>query len=200
MKKTNLKRLNNKGFTLIELLAVVVILAVVMGIAMTNVLSAMNKARAGSLSDSATSVSRAFNEKYTESLVDGVPTGVYSDVLGSGNGYDFSSTGAYKITKGLEAELNISPSTYLLDDAAKGSAITITSNAMTTDTSFVYYNSVKGSFTICMIANPTGNNYVAGNIKPTNTTITIDGVTVTLTEKTSGKGVMYACSNGLKSW
>lgn len=48
-----MKKLNNKGFTLIELLAVVVILAVVMGIAMTSVLSAMNKSRGGSLEDSA---------------------------------------------------------------------------------------------------------------------------------------------------
>ena len=65
MKKNNLKRLNNKGFTLIELLAVVVILAVVMGIAMTSVLSAMNKSRGGSLSDTATVIAQAFNQKYT---------------------------------------------------------------------------------------------------------------------------------------
>ena len=57
--------MNNKGFTLIELLAVVVILAVVMGIAMTTVLSSMNKARAGALSDSATAIAQGFNTKYT---------------------------------------------------------------------------------------------------------------------------------------
>ena len=61
MKKFNNQKLNNKGFTLIELLAVVVILAVVMGIAMTQVLSAMNKSRAGSLADSALVVANAFN-------------------------------------------------------------------------------------------------------------------------------------------
>ena len=44
-----MKKLNRKGFTLIELLAVIVILAVVMGIAITSVLSSMNSARAGAV-------------------------------------------------------------------------------------------------------------------------------------------------------
>ena len=42
MEKFNRKRLNNKGFTLVELLAVVVILAIVMGITGTAVLNSIN--------------------------------------------------------------------------------------------------------------------------------------------------------------
>ena len=91
LKNIKRKRLNNKGFTLIELLAVVVILAVVMGIAMTSVLSAMNNSRKGSLQDSAISVARAFTTKYSEDMVTGATNKVYEDVLGSGNGFNFST-------------------------------------------------------------------------------------------------------------
>ena len=39
------KKLNNKGFTLIELLAVIVILAIVMGVAANAILNVMNDSR-----------------------------------------------------------------------------------------------------------------------------------------------------------
>ena len=64
MKK--IMKLNRKGFTLIELLAVIVILAVVMGIAATSVLSAMNNSRKSSLQDSALSAADAFRTSYAE--------------------------------------------------------------------------------------------------------------------------------------
>ena len=49
LKNINRRKLNNKGFTLIELLAVVVILAIVMGIAATSVLSSINNSRSSTL-------------------------------------------------------------------------------------------------------------------------------------------------------
>lgn len=49
LKNINRRKLNNKGFTLIELLAVVVILAIVMGIAATSVLNSINNSRKSSL-------------------------------------------------------------------------------------------------------------------------------------------------------
>ena len=82
MRKINRKRLNNKGFTLVELLAVVVILAVVMGIAATAVLSSMNNSRKGSLQNSAKSVAQAFQTKYSESMVTGTSSSIYNDVMG----------------------------------------------------------------------------------------------------------------------
>ena len=50
------KRLNSKGFTLIELLAVIVILALIMVIAIPNVLESMNSSRVSSLHSKAKSV------------------------------------------------------------------------------------------------------------------------------------------------
>ena len=109
MKRINRKKLNNKGFTLIELLAVVVILAVVMGIATNSVLSSMNKSRGGSLSDSAMVIANAFNQKYTESLVDGVPNNIYKDVV---DGYNFQSSKVYYIDASLADTFNISEEAY----------------------------------------------------------------------------------------
>lgn len=64
MEKINIfkrKRLNNKGFTLIELLAVVVILAIVMGIAATSVLNSINNSRRSSLYSAAQNAANQLN-------------------------------------------------------------------------------------------------------------------------------------------
>ena len=128
-----MKKLNNKGFTLIELLAVIVILAVVMAIASTSVISAMNNSRKSSLQDSAKSVQQAFQTKYSESIVTNSATAIYGDVIGlyhTGsssnpnpetrvNGYDFTAAKKdapryYFLSAGLSNELNLSTSTYNL--------------------------------------------------------------------------------------
>ena len=56
------KKLNNKGFTLIELLAVVVILALLMSISVTSVLSAMNNSRISTLHTNASAFANWYNE------------------------------------------------------------------------------------------------------------------------------------------
>ena len=121
MKKICRKRLNNKGFTLVELLAVVIILAVVMGIAMNSVLSSMNKARGGSLADTAMVIANSFNQKYTESLVDGVPSNVYGDVLNA-KGYNFQSSIIYYIDARLADTFNISTNGYVLKQATNATS------------------------------------------------------------------------------
>ncbi len=183
----NRKKLNNKGFTLIELLAVVVILAVVMGIAATQVLSAMSKSRAGSLSDSALIIADGFNHKYTESLVDGVPTDVYGDVDGF-DGYDFASDATYYLDSKLADEFSISSSAYSLKASAEVPATGI-------DASFVNFNSKTGKFVVCLVANDTGNIYVAANAKADKRKVTINKKEYTFVNK-----AMFACSDGQKSW
>lgn len=187
-----LRKLNNKGFTLIELLAVVVILAVVMGIAMTSVLSSMNKSRGGSLSDSASVIANAFNQKRTEAMVDGVPSDVYGDVLGSTTtekrGYDFQDNKVAPIYKGLASTFNISESGYVLGNAYA----TITADSVST--SFVSYDNSTGKFVVCMVANPKGNYYVASFTSKSEAS-NVNGVSYTFAAKT-----MFACSNGEKSW
>ena len=200
-----LRKLNNKGFTLIELLAVVVILAVVMGIAMTSVLSSMNKARGGSLQDSAVTISQAFNQKYTESLVDGVPSNVYGDVLNN-KGYNFQSTQAYYISSKLANTFNISKSAYQLDGGqvngvqdATAATMKLSSGATNVSDSFVYFNATDAKFVVCMFANKSGSYYV-DNYKKNNTAASSFKDITPSFNFTAAKDTMFACSDGTKSW
>ena len=63
------KRLNNKGFTLIELLAVVVILAIVMGISATSVLNSINNSRSSSLHSTAQTAANTLNTWISEDML-----------------------------------------------------------------------------------------------------------------------------------
>lgn len=191
----NRKKLNNKGFTLIELLAVVVILAVVMGIAMTSVLSSMNKARGGSLSDSATSIAQAMQTKYTESLVDGAPSAVYNDV-GSFAGYDFTNNYVNYLDSQLATEFNITSTAYSLTSV-------VTSGFSTTgiDKSIIGFNATTGKFVVCMVANPAGSYYVAAySIGNSANKSTVSKVSINGSDYTFKNGEMFACSDGTKSW
>ena len=193
-----MKKLNRKGFTLIELLAVIVILAVVMGIAANSVLSSMNKSRAGALSDSALIVANAFSQKYTEALVDGVPTKVYGDVTGFG-GYDFSTTKNYYIDSKLADTFNISASNY----AIAGSTGAATAVATSVDQSFVSFNASTGKFVVCLVANKTGSNFVDANKVTADTALS--AVKTKSTDPTYNtikikSGNMAACSDGTKTW
>ena len=211
MKLKNIKRkkLNNKGFTLIELLAVVVILAVVMGIAMTSVLTAMNKSRGGSLADTASIIAQAFNQKRTEALVDGVPSNVYggtNEPMGNGatDGYDFQASAKYYIDKKLADTFNISGG----DTSSTASYILGTKGPVPTDaaitSSFISYNDNTGKFIACMIANPKGNYYVkaygAGSSEVTLGTLKTPSTDSDIKNIKVSVGTMIACSDGTKSW
>lgn len=206
--KINRKRLNNKGFTLIELLAVVVILAVVMGIAMTSVLSSMNNSRKGSLQNSAKKVSQTIQTKYSEALVTNSVADVYGDVLKSDatnkNGFDFSAPGVvlYTLPDGLKDDMNLSPSTYLLDTATKPTPITVTTDASgnktaTATNSFVGFDGSK--VIVCLFAKQGGSYYVGDATK---TAGTVDFAEVKITMETaSGAADMWACStDNTQSW
>lgn len=200
-----MKKLNNKGFTLIELLAVIVILAVVMGIAANSVISSMNKARAGALGDTALVIANGFNQKYTESMVDNSQSDVYGDVLGAGKGYDFSggTNKVYQIVKNLGNTFNISNDNYVLfDSTTKPAALTVSSDTVV-ERSIVIFNATTGKFVVCMFAKNTGSNFVAGNSVASDTAF---GSLLTKTTDTTYKdmkvksGSMVACSDGTKTW
>ena len=205
-----MKKLDNKGFTLIELLAVVVILAVVMGIAMNSVLSSMNKARGGSLQDTAQVIANAFNQKYTEALVGGVPTKVYSDVSGFSTGYNFSSTKGYYIDTHLADTFNISTSNYVLGNGA--TSLNLSGSSVSTDvnTSFVVYNSTNGKFVVCMVANSSGSNFVSAyktsaavklsELGDSNKPAGIKSNDTTYNAVGLAANVMMACSDGTRTW
>lgn len=67
--KNNRKRLNNKGFTLIELLAVVVILAIVMGITGNAVLNSINNSRKSTLHSAAQTAANTLNTWISEDML-----------------------------------------------------------------------------------------------------------------------------------
>ena len=69
LKNINRRKLNNKGFTLIELLAVVVILAIVMGIAATSVLTSINNSRKSSLVSTSQNLANTLNTWVSEDMV-----------------------------------------------------------------------------------------------------------------------------------
>lgn len=181
-----MKKLNNKGFTLIELLAVIVILAVVMGIAANSVITSMNKARAGSLIDSAMVVANGLNQKHLEAQVDGSTTV---------DGMDFSKTAAYVLPKSILTEYGLKEADYSFADSV--TAI-VTNNTTNQTNSFVYYDSASGKFTVCLVAANGGSVYVAANVKAKQNLVTLP---------TSGKYIqsgttanMVGCSNGNKTW
>lgn len=209
--KNNRKRLNNKGFTLIELLAVVVILAVVMGIAMNSVLTSMNKSRGGSLLDSAMIVANTFNQKYTESMVGG--TGLPSNVFGgsgepmTNGGYDFTTDAVYYLDKDLASTFNITEKNYAFvnsntsinanADAAVTPTVRLTSGTVSAN-SFVHFNANTGKFVVCLFANNKGSYFVnAYKVIPVApaTSVAIGTLGVSANADT-----MYACSDGTKSW
>ena len=185
-----------------------------MGIALTSVLTAMNKSRGGSLQDSAMVIANAFNQKYTESLVGGVPSDVYAgtnEPLTTENGYNFQSNAIYYIDKALANTFNISEDNYAFANsdqsknanyvASVDTNVGFTANT-TVKNSFVQFDASTGKFVVCMFANKTGSYYV-DNYKLTaaqSITSLKVGTSATNITITGASGEMYACSNGTKSW
>ena len=64
-----MKRLNRKGFTLVELLAVIVILAIVVGITLVTVLPTIKQARQEAFDVTAQTAADYFNKQYELSIV-----------------------------------------------------------------------------------------------------------------------------------
>ena len=69
LKNINRRKLNNKGFTLIELLAVIVILAIVMGLAANSVINSINNSRKSTLYSAAQAAANSLNTWVTEDSV-----------------------------------------------------------------------------------------------------------------------------------
>ena len=170
-----MKKLNRKGFTLIELLAVIVILAIVMGVATTSVLSAMNNSRRSSLLNSAKTAADAFRVAYAEASLNNQTT--LLEVASA------TSSGAHAITSASFTKLNITVNNYIAggDDDANGNKVG----------SFVYYDSANEKYDVCLVANTSGSYYVAsGNTKADTGLGTLK----------FASGTMFACSNDNTSW
>lgn len=167
------EKLNRKGFTLIELLAVIVILAVVMGVATTSVLSAMNNSRKSSLQNSALSAADSFRTKYAEYSLNpggalvGIPAANVTTLL---NG----TAQKLNVNANVASELNITSANYDLGN------------------SYVYFNKTTSSFTVCLVANSTGGYFVAAAVGKAKAAM---GSSPALTTTQ-----MWACSDNTNSW
>ena len=181
MRKINMKKLNNKGFTLIELLAVIVILAVVMGVAASQVLNAMNNSRKSSLQNSALSAADAFRTAYAEYSMGGQEKLM---------GYSKDDT---------KALLNGTPKNLTAGDVAKQLNITVGTDGTSgsnyvQSTSWVYFNKTNSSFTVCLTANTAGSYYVANAVGKSYS------YTESPVQKPMTSGTMWACSDNTHSW
>lgn len=187
MRKINMKKLNNKGFTLIELLAVIVILAVVMGVAASQVLNAMNNSRKSSLQNSALSAADAFRTAYAEYSMGGQTSlmGISGTSLTGNSG--LLAGKAIKLNTGSTGSASAGNLTYPIADALN---ITATNYDLTN--SYVYFDKTNSKFTVCLVANSTGSYYVANAVKNTRTAVG-GSPAFTATQ-------MWACSDNRNSW
>ena len=165
--------MNKKGFTLIELLAVIVILAVVMGVATTSVLSAMNNSRKSSLQNSALSAADSFRVKYAEYSMN--PGGT---LLG------LPVTNVTSLLNGDAQKLNV--------NANVATELNITAVNYDLANSYVYFDKTTSAFTVCLVAKNTGSYYVAAAVGKTKSA---QGGSPQMTATQ-----MWACSDNTNSW
>ena len=183
------KKLNRKGFTLIELLAVIVILAVVMGIAANSVLTSMNNARGGSLLDSAEIIRKDMINRLMSAQLDSTTGGAIS-----GTTLKVGTTGTSVISIDLGKEFGLSNKDYMFGGTAPST--TATSQAAT---SFIYYDASDNSFVVCLRA-AVGGKYDVASFR------TAAAGTKNLVTLANSKFIqnvassMIGCSNGNKTW
>ena len=176
-----MKRLNNKGFTLIELLAVVVILAIVMGIAGTSVLNSINNSRTSSLYSAAQTAANNLNTWVAE---DALVTTDNKQKLGSVfigyfqtknkdtwvclNGIKIQNasgnttmTDLYNVLGFSNTDVAITSlgSTNINANAMTSASTTATSVTTGQSCSAIKYNSTTGSYEILLVANQGGKFY-----------------------------------------
>ena len=123
-----MKKLNRKGFTLVELLAVIVILAIVVGITLVTVLPTLKKSRQEAFNVTAQTAADYLEKQYQLYLID-------PDTAEFDEASDFgASTSKHEITKkeflkaGLKAE-NYSSGTWYIDDTTGRACVELTASS-----------------------------------------------------------------------
>ena len=176
--KRNKKRLDNKGFTLIELLAVIVILAIVMGISANSVLNSINQSRKSSLHSTAQNAANNLNTWISEDMIqtDNAQKKLGDDFIsGSQDGAwhciaEFTSI----VNKGKAASLMNALSLNTKDLVLITSSVPVVASGKTptptvkgVDTgstcSALRYNSSTGGYEILLVAKNGGKYYVSAD-------------------------------------
>lgn len=159
-----MKKLNKKGFTLVELLAVIVILAIIVGIVFPQIMNSINNSRVSAIHTSAKEIVRWWeNAVAADALVmdnseKQIPSDILSQVTTGWQCMDqitSGSTNLFKIT-GLSA-------TDLVTKESGGSIQGSLDPASTTATtcSAIRYNSA-GGVDVLLVAKSGGRYYISG--------------------------------------
>ncbi len=186
------KRLNRKGFTLIELLAVIVILAVVMGIAATSVIGVMNNSRKNGLQQGAAAVADSFRVAYAEAIMNGNTSNVLGVSIAKTNT-------VYGLNASSFTRLNITTQNYT--PAANANEVTAANLLAAMTTSFIYVDS-NNNIVACMVAAKNGSYYLdqfASNAVK-DTSLKVGTNPIKIKGAASPNQLMWACSNGTHSW
>lgn len=173
MRKINKRKLNNKGFTLIELLAVIVILAIVIGIFGVAVMNPTNSAIRTSLHSASKNAAKNLNTWYTEdsmNVINSEPRKLGDEFLSS------TMTGDWIcLSNSLEINNSNAPSTLLKalglskNDILIGTTFTAetkdeSGNIVSNPTcSAIRYNAIIGGYEILLVAAQGGKYYVSGD-------------------------------------
>lgn len=174
------KKLNNKGFTLIELLAVIVILAIVMGISANSILNSINQSRKSSLHSTAQNAANNLNTWISEDMIqtDNAQKKLGDDFIsGSQDGEwhclaEFSSIVNKGKTASLVNALSLNAKDLVLTNSGvptipDGATKTPTPTVKGVDTgstcSALRYNSSTGGYEVLLVANNKGKYYVSAD-------------------------------------
>ena len=173
-----MKKLNRKGFTLIELLAVIVILAIVMGVAANAVLNVMNDSRKNTLESSAKSAADAFRTAYAETELTHASAILDIDktTLEGGDPVPLVEKDGHNAFK----PLGISTENY--DE----------------DNSYVIYQ--NGGFMVCLTAKKGGSYYLSKAATKKSKDMNPPSSGTGTAEFTGNVEIMWACSDDTNSW
>ena len=173
--KKNIKRLDNKGFTLVELLAVIVILALVMGIAASYMISTMNQSRQATLHNTAQNAAATLNSWMANDLLvtdndeRQLGTSFESDVkkdgtwkcLGTTDGAESFTIKAGGNNTGLLAALGLSKDDIKVEGTAPVKGDDGYGISVNTTCSAIRYNTTTGGYEILLVATDGGKFYVS---------------------------------------
>ena len=116
-----MKKLNRKGFTLVELLAVIVILAIVVGITLVTVLPTLKKSRQEAFNLTAQTAADFVEKQYQLSLVGTAVSGGTLVITDFG-----SKTNPHTITTAGLKSTNYSAGTWYIDTDTGRACVTLT--------------------------------------------------------------------------